>query len=136
MTRPTWAGASTKDYHIPSGVWPESRSLQQPAPPNTHTDTHTHFYYKRSLNANSSKMVLWDTSPPSSRSAGFLNKVTIPCPNISSLNLWACCAVSSMSLELVTTLLKKEISLKPGSPYPKIQTRKQQMLGLPFWSSG
>ena len=30
-------------------------------------------------------MVLWDTSPPSSRSAGFLNKVTIPCPNNSSL---------------------------------------------------
>ena len=28
-------------------------------------------------------MVLWDPSPPSSRSAGFLNKVTILCPNVS-----------------------------------------------------
>ena len=26
-------------------------------------------------------MVLWDTSPPSSWSAGFPNKVAIPCPN-------------------------------------------------------
>ena len=26
-------------------------------------------------------MVLWDTSPSSSQSAGFLNKVTIPCRN-------------------------------------------------------
>ena len=32
-------------------------------------------------------MVLWDISPPSSRSAGFLNKVAIPCPDNSSLNL-------------------------------------------------
>ena len=30
-------------------------------------------------------MVLWDTSPPSSQFAGFLNKVAIPCPNNSSL---------------------------------------------------
>ena len=32
-------------------------------------------------------MVLWDISPPSSRSAGFLNKVAIPCPDKSSLNV-------------------------------------------------
>ena len=30
-------------------------------------------------------MDLWDTSPSSSRSVGFPNKVTIPCPNSSSL---------------------------------------------------
>ena len=47
-------------------------------------------------------MVLWNTSPPSSRSAGFLNKVVIPCPNSLSLDLLVCRAVSSMSLDLVT----------------------------------
>ena len=47
-------------------------------------------------------MVLWDTSPPSSRSSGFLNKVAIPYPSNSSLDLLACCAVSSMSLDSVT----------------------------------
>ena len=31
-------------------------------------------------------MVIWDTGPPCSKPAGFLNKVTSPCPNISSLN--------------------------------------------------
>ena len=50
-------------------------------------------------------MVLWDTSPQSSRSAGFLNKVAIPCPNNSSLNLLACRAMSSMSLAWVTVVL-------------------------------
>ena len=33
---------------------------------------------KRTLNANLGKMVFWDTSPPSSLSVGFPNKVTIP----------------------------------------------------------
>ena len=40
------------------------------------------------------QMVLWDTSPPSPRSAGFPNKVAISCPNW-SLDLLAACAVSS-----------------------------------------
>ena len=47
-------------------------------------------------------MVLWDTSPPSSWSAGFLNKVTIPCSNTSSLNLLACRVTSSMNFDSVT----------------------------------
>ena len=47
-------------------------------------------------------MVLQDTSPPSSQSAGLLNKVAIPCPSNSSLNLLACRAVSSMTLNSVT----------------------------------
>ena len=38
------------------------------------------------------KMFLWDTSPPSSQSAGFLNKVALPCPiAVSHLNLGAVC---------------------------------------------
>ena len=47
-------------------------------------------------------MVLWDTSPPSSRSAGFPSKVTIPCPNNLSLELLACHAAGSTSLDAVT----------------------------------
>ena len=39
-------------------------------------------------------MVLWDSSPPSS--AGFLNKVTIPCPNTSSLDLFVYLVASSV----------------------------------------
>ena len=45
-------------------------------------------------------MVPWDTSPPSSWSAGFPNKVTIPCPNNSSLCVLTYC--TAMSLDLVT----------------------------------
>ena len=47
-------------------------------------------------------MVLWGMSLPSSWSAGFLNKVTIPCPSNSSLGLSVCCVVGSASLDLVT----------------------------------
>ena len=47
-------------------------------------------------------MVLWDTSPPSSWSAGFLNKVAIPCPNTLSLDLLTCRGVSSRKLNSVT----------------------------------
>ena len=53
------------------------------------------------MNSNSGKLVLWDTSPPSSWSAGFPNKVTILCPNSSSLDLLACHVASSMSLDSV-----------------------------------
>ena len=47
-------------------------------------------------------MVLWDMSPPSSWSAGF------PCPNSLSLDLLACCGVSSTSLDLVTQTLEED----------------------------
>ena len=47
-------------------------------------------------------MVLWDRCPPSSRSAGFPNKVSIHRPNNLSLNLLACRVASHRSLDLVT----------------------------------
>ena len=47
-------------------------------------------------------MALCDAGPPSSRSADFLNKVAIPCPNKLSLYLLACRVASSMSLDSVT----------------------------------
>ena len=61
-------------------------------------------------------MVLWDISPPSSRSAGFLNKVAIPCPNSLSLDLLACHAVSGMSLDWVTQALKDLKTTLRGFP--------------------
>ena len=70
---------------------PAPRGLQQPQP--------LTFQYKRSLHSNLNKMVLCNTSPPSSQSAGFLNKVPIPFPNNSYLHLLACPEVSSMSLD-------------------------------------
>lgn len=45
------------------------------------------FQCKRSLKSNSDRMVLWGPSPPSSRPAGFVNKVIIPCPNSLSFHL-------------------------------------------------
>ena len=62
------------------------------------------FSCKRSQNSNSGTLVLWDTSPSSSQSAGFLNKVTIPRPNNSSVDLLVCRVVSSTSLNLVIVL--------------------------------
>lgn len=47
-------------------------------------------------------MVLWDTSPPFSWPAAFLNKVPVPCCNSSSLDLLACLEASTKSLDSVT----------------------------------
>ena len=58
-------------------------------------------FSKKEREPNSGKMVLWETSPPSSWFAGFPNKVAISCPNKSSLNLLACHAASSRTLDLV-----------------------------------
>ena len=46
-------------------------------------------------------MVPWATRPPFSQSAGFPNRVAIPCSNNQSCDLWAC-VVSSMRLDSVT----------------------------------
>ena len=49
-------------------------------------------------------MSLWDISLPSSQSADFPNKVSIPCLNNWSCDLLSCCEVSSASLDWVTAL--------------------------------
>lgn len=59
------------------------------------------FQYKISLNSNSGKTVLWDTSPPSFWSIGFQSKVGILCSNNSFLDLLTYCR-SSRSLASVT----------------------------------
>ena len=46
--------------------------------------------------------VLWDSSPPSSQSADFLNTISIPCPNNSRHDLLVCHVAGSTSLDLVT----------------------------------
>ena len=58
-------------------------------------------FYKWNWHPDPDKMVLGDTSQ-SSRSAGFPNKVTIPCLSILSPNLLACPAASKASLYSVT----------------------------------
>ena len=45
-------------------------------------------------------MALWNPSPPSFWSAGFPNKVTVPCTNTFSLDLSACPVVSRTKLGL------------------------------------
>ena len=79
-------------------------------------------------------MVLWDTSQPSPWSAGFLNRVTVPCPSISSLDLLTCCAASSMSLDSVTvgTLAWKLEHLGPVSGSAPSQVfNTENLLNLP-----
>lgn len=84
MTRSIWTGARTKDSSIEKFV----RTSHSPSP----------FDHKRSPNSSSGKIVICGASPPFPMSAGFSNKVTIPCPNFSSLNLSACCVVITMGL--------------------------------------
>ena len=56
-------------------------------------------------------MILYNISLSSSQSAGFPNKVTVSCCNTSSVNVLACHAESSTSLDLVSMIIKCGISL-------------------------
>ena len=70
-------------------------------------------------------MVLWDSSPASSWSASFLNKVSIPpCPNSYSLVLLACHVASRRSLDSVIAVMIRFRALR------------EAYLGLPWWSGG
>ena len=88
-----WMTVGGRNSYIPSRGWPKPENVWLPPLLNS---------YKRSLGSNSDKMVLWDTSPPSSQSAGFLNKVAIPWLKNSSLTVSASRATSNTSLNLVT----------------------------------
>ena len=77
LTHPFWGLVSTRKH------------LQQltsfsTLPPHSSPST---LFYKRNQHTNLDKTVLWDISPPSSWSAGFLNEVNIRCPNNSSLSV-------------------------------------------------
>ena len=84
------------------GLAPNRKYLQQLITFFTYIHTFPSLFYKRSQYPDLSKMVLWDSSPPSSRCAGFLNKVAISCPNNSSLDYLALCGMSNISLDSVT----------------------------------
>ena len=71
------------------------------------------FQFQRILNSNSGKIVLWDFSPSPSWSAGFPNKVTIPCPNTSSLNLIGLAGSEQGELGLGKNPLMQNWSLSP-----------------------
>ena len=74
-------------------------------------------FYKINQHPNLGKMVLWDTNPPFSWSAGFPNKVTITCPNNFSSNLLAGSAVNSRNLSSIThdsqTMMWKQNNFHP-----------------------
>ena len=86
-------------------------------------------------------MVLWDTSPSSSQSAGFPNKVAIPCPDTSSPDLLACREASSMSLDLVTLVQPAPFPCPPphttGAPdlLSILHLRLPSLLFLPLQDS-
>ena len=82
------------------------KKLTQPLRRLTGTRKHltlVSFSDNRSLNSNSGKMVLWDTSPLPSQSAGFLNKVAIFAPTPCLSIYWPMVQLSSTSLDSVTT---------------------------------
>ena len=54
----------------------------------------TNHHHAPFLKSDWGEMVLWDTSL-TSQSAGFPNKVIIPCPNNSSSDLLSCCVTSN-----------------------------------------
>ena len=90
VTHPFWSLAPNRKY------------LQQLITFFTYICIFHSLFYKRSQHPDPSKMALWDSSPPSSQCAGFLNKVVISFPNNSSLDYLALCDVSNMSLDSVT----------------------------------
>ena len=67
----TWAASRTKDSYTKVTLPPLSVFKNKQT--------------NKKLNSNLDKMVIWDTSPPSSWSAGFANKVTISCPTCLSI---------------------------------------------------
>ena len=76
----------------------------------------------KSLHHNSEMMLLWDSDPPFSWSAGFPNKVTIPCPSNLSLDLSACCGTSSSNLDSVIGSHLRNRVVKEIEELPMIKT--------------
>ena len=73
--------------------------------------TSSSLFYERNQHSNPGKMILQNTSPPSSQSAGFPNKVTIACHNTSSLDLLTYHAVSNMNLNSVSSPGERTVHL-------------------------
>ena len=95
-TRPSCT-ASCKN----KGLWHYLRNLASTKKFTT-ISTSLSFSIKQAWILSFSHMDLWDISPSSSWFAGFPSKVTIPCSNISSLNLLSCHAARSSSSDSVT----------------------------------
>ena len=82
MTRPTWTSARIKD------------SCTEKFAMNSHTPSRfSRKKSKFSLRKDGS-------ASPSSQTASFLNRVTIPCPSVFSLDLSACHVARSVNLDL------------------------------------
>ena len=80
-------------------------------------------FYKRNWHLVPIRLFFWYPSLPSYQSddqSGFPNKAAIPCLNTSSPSLLACCVVSRVSLDSVTS---KDINyLIPEVKKEKVQT--------------
>ena len=145
-----WEPCVSGDEHPDQAhLWTTVRRRKGHIPPEADRNQETNarpyslpFQYKRSLNSNSGKMVLWDMSPPSSWFAGFPNKVAIPCPNNSPLDLLACRAVSSTNLDLVTTGISPKDAPRKEAGKTNISEKRywiqyfNRASGGPAWWSG
>lgn len=84
-----WPGLSVNDYRkeeintsYPEADWKQEMFEFMPSP----------FSVKEAWILILHKKILRDMSPPSYESAGFQNKVAIPCPNNSSLDIGLSCS--------------------------------------------
>ena len=83
----------------------------------------------KSLHPNSETMVFWDSGPPFSWSAGFPNKVTIPCPSNLSLDLLACRGASSSNLDLIIGSHLRNQVIKNMEELPVLHMAARQSWG-------
>ena len=77
-------------------------------------------------------MILWDTSPPSSWSAGFLNEVAAPCLKTSSLDLLDCYVASSMRLDSIMLSKRSQTQKTWLHLYKKQNQTKYDLLPIPL----
>ena len=93
-----WLQGGRNEY-IPSGGWRKPEMLDF---------TLSSFSIKEAWILTQARWLFGGKSPPSSGFAGIMNKVDIPRPSNWFLDLLACCAASSRSLDKVTIRLNGE----------------------------
>lgn len=92
-THPLWSLAGTRKYLQQLIIFPTLLP---------HLSLFDLLKKKKKKAPNPHRMVLWDTSQPSSWFAGFWNKAALPSPNSSSFDSLSCAMVNSKSLDSAT----------------------------------